>query len=134
MEAWTVVILMLALLTKHFICDFPLQWKYQYANKGTYGHPGGLLHVAIGGVGTIVALASVIGFHAFILWMTVIEVVIHYHMDWAKMNMNEKWGFGPMTSEKFWWLLGFDQWVHHITYVAMIVWIMIYGAYYNVRF
>lgn len=33
------------LFTKHFIVDFPLQaFPYQYQNKGTYGHPGGLLH------------------------------------------------------------------------------------------
>ena len=35
------------LSAKHTAADFFLQTPYQYLNKGTYGHPGGLLHAAI---------------------------------------------------------------------------------------
>ena len=35
------------LMAKHALADFFLQTKYQWANKGRYGHPGGLLHAAI---------------------------------------------------------------------------------------
>jgi len=38
------LLLILLLFTKHFVLDFPLQTKFQWSNKGTYGHPGGLLH------------------------------------------------------------------------------------------
>ena len=34
------------LMVKHALADFYLQTPYQYLNKGTYGHPGGLLHAA----------------------------------------------------------------------------------------
>lgn len=43
------LLLILFLFTKHFIIDFLLQGQYQWKNKGTYGHPGGLLHSALHG-------------------------------------------------------------------------------------
>jgi len=35
------------LMLKHAVADFYLQSSYQYMNKGTYGHPGGIIHSAI---------------------------------------------------------------------------------------
>ena len=35
---------LVVLQIKHFICDYPLQTAYQLRNKGTYGHPGGIIH------------------------------------------------------------------------------------------
>lgn len=53
------IILMIALLfTKHFIIDFPLQTKYQWSNKGIYGHPGGILHAGLHGIGTFFTLLA----------------------------------------------------------------------------
>ena len=50
-------LLLIALLTKHLIVDFPLQaFPYQYKNKGTYGHPGGLLHAGLHLLGTFLVL------------------------------------------------------------------------------
>lgn len=134
MQSMTVVYLFIGLITKHFLCDFPLQTRYQYSNKGTYGHPGGLLHALISVAGTMVALVVVLGYYNFFWWVALLEGVIHYHMDWAKMNLNNKWKLGPLTSEQFWWLLGFDQWIHYLTYAAMIIWLMMFGAYYGVQF
>ncbi len=54
--------LLLALFTKHFVCDFPLQaFPFMYRNKGTYGHPGGLLHAYIHFLGSLVAVGCVTG-------------------------------------------------------------------------
>lgn len=128
MDAMTVVYVFLALITKHFICDFPLQTAYQYKNKGTYGHPGGIVHAAISAAGTLIALVVVLGYSSFFWWIILGEAVIHYHVDWAKMNLNNKWGLGPLTSEQFWWLLGFDQWVHYLTYVAILVTLLVHNA------
>lgn len=80
---------LLLLFVKHFIADFPLQkWAYQYANKGTYGHPGGLLHAGIHVIGTFavfmfmfdqlsLAAVYVAGF------LALLDGVIHYHVDWC---------------------------------------------------
>src|SRR5205809_532082 len=107
-----------AFFIKHFICDFPLQWAYQYKNKGTYGHPGGILHAAIHGAGTLV-VCLIFGLPA---WLALADAVIHYHIDWAKMRLNAHWGLKPDNSEYFWWLLGLDQLLHYLTY-AGLVWI-----------
>ncbi len=115
------VAFLILLQVKHFVCDFPLQGPFQYKNKGTYGHPGGLLHAGIHMLGTIAVFAAC-GFTwtPDILLIVVIEPLIHYHIDWAKMRLNAHFGWGPTTSERFWWLLGFDQLLHQLTYVWMI--------------
>lgn len=42
--------------------------------------------------------------------------VAHYHIDWAKMNVGAHYGLLPNNSEWFWILLGFDQYLHALTY------------------
>jgi hypothetical protein len=46
--------------------------------------------------------------------------VIHYHIDWAKMNVNKKFNLGPTTSEWFWQTLGVDQLLHTLTYIGLV--------------
>jgi Protein of unknown function (DUF3307) len=117
---WLPLLVMLQL--KHFVCDFPLQGPYQYLNKGTYGHAGGLLHCAIHLVGSIFVLCFFM--HSPMFLILGVEFVVHYHVDWAKMNINKRMRWTPTTSEQFWWLLGFDQLLHQLTYVWMI-WMVI---------
>lgn len=104
------------LFTKHFIVDFPLQTKYQWSNKGTYWHPGGLLHAALHGIGTMLCLAVVSPEISVLLGL--FDFVIHYHIDFFKMNINKQLGWGPTTNEQFWWLLGLDQYLHALTYIG----------------
>jgi len=114
----TLTLLLICLFTKHFIIDFPLQWEYQWKNKGKYGHPGGLIHATLHGIGTYLCF---IWFDITIaLVFAVADAVVHYHIDWAKMNLNAHFGWKPESSEKFWWLLGLDQYLHALTYITMI--------------
>ena len=115
----TTLLIFTLLITKHFVVDFPLQAAYQYTNKGTYGHPGGILHAGLHGIGTFLCLMV---FSPFAVLLGIFDMVIHYHIDWAKMNINSKMGWGPTTHEQFWWLLGLDQLLHYLTYVGIIVW------------
>ena len=114
----TTLWLILALFAKHFVVDFPLQVRYQYSNKGTYGHPGGVLHAGLHAVGTLICLYWVAPVAAWYLAMA--DMIIHYHIDWAKLNLNKRLGWGPTTHEEFWWLLGFDQFLHALTYIGMV--------------
>lgn len=107
---------------KHFIIDFLLQKKYQYANKGIYGHPGGLLHAGLHGVGTFLCLVFFVPEWAGFL--AILDAVLHYHIDWAKTNINAYYKWGPNTHEEFWWLLGLDQLLHFLTYVLIIGWVI----------
>lgn len=115
----TTLTLILLLSIKHFICDFPLQaFPYQYKNKGTYGHPGGILHSYIHVLGTWIVL---IKFTPLWVMYGLLDGFAHYHIDWAKMNINKKFGWGPLTSEWFWVAVGVDQLLHMLTYL-FIVW------------
>jgi hypothetical protein len=107
--------------TKHFIFDFPLQGPYQYKNKGTYGHPGGVLHAGLQALGTILVLVWTPLCTGDILILAYGEGFLHYHIDWAKMNLNQYWKLGPTTSEQYWWLLGFDQYLHYLTYLGILL-------------
>ena len=113
--------LILALFTKHLIVDFPLQVRYQWSNKGTYLHPGGLLHAGLHGIATFACFYWYAPQSA--LYLAWIDAIIHYHVDWAKMNINKKYNWAPNTHEEFWWLLGLDQLLHFLTYIAIVAFI-----------
>lgn len=113
----TALWLMLALGVKHLIIDFFLQTRYQYSNKGRYGHPGGILHAALHALGTwaVFVVAT-----PWALTLAVLDAIIHYHVDWSKVNINNYFGWTPTTSEAFWWLLGIDQFLHFLTYIGLV--------------
>ena len=54
-----VLVLLLLLQTKHVIADFFLQNAYIIQNRRVYGHPAGLLHVAIHLLGSLAVLLVV---------------------------------------------------------------------------
>lgn len=111
------MLLLILLFLKHFIVDFPLQKPYQWQNKGTYGHMGGILHSGLHGIGTLIILLFFTNIeNALFLAMT--DAIIHYHIDWAKMNINKRFGY-TLADEKFWWLLGLDQLLHSLTYILI---------------
>lgn len=115
------ILLLLFLLTvKHFVADFLYQPPYQWMNKGTYGHMGGIAHS-----GQHALLTAIILPFFGVTWLTAVgialmEFVIHYHTDWAKMNLNKKMGWGATTHNEFWILLGVDQLIHSLTYLMIV--------------
>lgn len=113
----TELILITLLLTKHFIVDFPLQPKYMYSNKGTYGHPGGILHSFLHSITTWMIFAF---YTKYAIVYAVVDGIVHYHIDWAKVNINKRMGWGPTTHEEFWYLTGVDQFLHALTYIALV--------------
>jgi Protein of unknown function (DUF3307) len=120
------VIFLLSLFQiKHLVCDFFLQAPYQYLNKGKYGHPGGLLHVGIHCMGSIWVMAACRPDLHRMFWLIIGEAIIHYHVDWAKIQIGDKFNWKPTNSDYFWWLLGIDQFVHQITYVVMVYFLLI---------
>jgi hypothetical protein len=117
---WTLFLLQV----KHLIIDWCWQPKYEWSNKGTYGHFGGIRHAGKNAIGTGLALyiglsGSISIGNAFVL--ALLDFVIHYHVDWSKMSLNAKTGWGPLTHPQFWWLTGFDQFLHQITYIGLLV-------------
>jgi len=112
------------LLTKHFLFDFLFQTPFQYENKGIYGHIGGILHSALQALGTFlvfVIVSAVYKSHSLFDLagvFAVLDFVVHYHIDWAKVNIGKALNLSPKNRE-FWWFLGFDQYLHYLTYLLM---------------
>lgn len=109
---------LLILTVKHFICDYPLQTHWQLVNKGTYGHPGGIVHAGIHAIGTTVAFLVITPTLAIGLAIVIGEFLVHYHIDWTKENLIRRMGWTVQDSQ-FWLALGLDQLAHHLTYVAI---------------
>lgn len=122
MTTHTLLLILTLFALKHFLADFLLQGPYQYLNKGIYGHLGGVQHSLIHAVFTGAIVAFFVPTFAIIA--AAIDYTIHYHVDWAKVQINTKYGWGANTHREFWWLLGLDQFLHALTYL-LLVWIML---------
>ena len=104
------------LFFKHWYIDFVDQSMDEVNGKGIYGNWLGIRHSLKHGVGTLIVFAimgeSIEG--AVILGF--LDFVLHYHIDWAKMN----WGNRDIQNPKFWAHLGLDQFAHQLVYLGMI--------------
>ena len=110
---------MLAFQIKHFVCDFLLQTQAIVQKKGVYGHFAGILHAGTHVVGSIPALI-ILGANArTIAILLFAEFVMHYHTDWLKARIDDMRAASGQDSW-FWMMFGLDQFVHQLTYVAMI--------------
>lgn len=109
---------------KHFLLDFYWQPPFMWQNKGTYLHPGGITHSALHGIVTgllVLLFTQSPGLSALICFG---EFVTHYHIDWAKMNINARRGWKCNTHNEFWQLTGLDQLLHQLTYVVIFIVVM----------
>ena len=116
------IVLFALLLVKHFVCDFVLQTPWQIAQKGVYGAPGGLVHSGIHIAGTLVALIAVATPITMIVTVLIVEFIVHYHIDWGKEQTVRRlnWRAGA----RFWNSIGFDQLLHGLTYLAIVVYVI----------
>lgn len=113
------LLLFLLFTIKHFVVDFPLQGEFQWKNKGTYGHLGGILHALLHTVATFIILI----FFVNIWWsflFSILDGLIHYHIDFLKMKTNQITGWRADKDPQFWWLLGLDQFLHYLTYILIV--------------
>ena len=122
--------ILILLTIKHFVVDALLQTPYQYLNKGEFLHPGGILHAGLHGLATIAC------FYSFNLDMMLmhgfVDMIIHYFIDYAKMNIGRKFkwseyvnhNFGDsylrINSNNFFIILVLDQCLHFATYIFLV--------------
>ncbi|EDL3592086.1 DUF3307 domain-containing protein [Salmonella enterica subsp. enterica serovar Newport] len=120
--------LLLALLfVKHFACDYPLQsqWMLQKAAKKGWAFPL-TAHAALHGWFTffIVNMMMLAGDPGFALLMGLADFCAHWAIDyWKAQRTSAEFG-----SRRFWNLLGFDQLLHNLTYLAIIFCYSLYMA------
>lgn len=118
--ASSILLAFIVLSVKHTIADYFLQTPYQFQNKGIYGHPGGLIHSAVH-VSLTLPVFLILPPATIGLALAIIagEYVIHYHVDWGKEQLIERYGL-TQSDPQFWNLFGVDQLAHFLTYVAII--------------
>jgi hypothetical protein len=115
----TALFLVMLLQIKHFVCDGLLQTKDMVHSKGFYGRPLGILHSAIHGAGTLVVFAATGFGWGTVLLFAILDVIIHYHVDYTKENIVRSKGWS-MGVPYFWWMIALDQLLHHMTYLALV--------------
>jgi len=112
-----ILLLLTLFVVKHFIVDFVLQTQEEIEHKGTYLDYRGVTHSVKHGLGTLIILWAVGASFELSCLYGALDLLIHYHIDWAKMNMSRN--LTPQD-RAFWTWLGFDQALHHLTYIMFI--------------
>ena len=86
----------------------------------TYFHPGGILHSDLHVLGTIAAFFVVTPTLLLAAAILIGEFLVHYHVDWSKDQIIRRMGYTAAQRE-FWWAIGADQLIHHLTYIGISV-------------
>lgn len=112
----TAILTLLVLLQiKHWYIDFVDQDMEEVKHKATYLHYLGIKHSFKQGLGTLLCVLAIVGIQYFVFAavLAIVDFVVHYHIDWLKMN----YGNRDITTPAFWNHLGLDQMAHQLTYL-----------------
>lgn len=118
----SIYVLLALLFTKHWYIDFVNQSQKEVDGKGIYGNADGLMHSIKHGVATMLIMYAFVYEPLVSIVVGFIDFVLHYHIDWAKMNINKRYGY-TIEQPAFWAWLGADQLAHSLTYL-WLVWLL----------
>lgn len=129
----TVFVLLIVFQLKHFLADFPLQGPYMLQKfRPDWGFFLPLLaHAAVHGTFTLLITLAVT---PDLWWLAIVDMAIHFTMDRIKASPRYLGRYKALTAKDymaateaekqgntyFWWALGFDQAVHHLTHYGLI--------------
>ena len=117
--------LLLLLQIKHCYADFVMQTYIQTVKKGVWLDPTGVSHTTDHMICTLVAMLIFSFFVPVsaiaILFVTLIEGIVHYLVDYSKV----KYGCKDNTKPIFWTQFGLDQLAHQVTYIWMIWYLLV---------
>jgi len=116
----TIFITLALLFIKHWYIDFVIQTDEEVKHKGIYGNWTGIVHSLKHGLATLIIFIAVDVSVGIALAIALLDIVIHYHVDWTKMNFGNR----DITTPQFWNHLGLDQLAHYLTYL-IAVWLVI---------
>lgn len=109
--------MLLAMTVKHFVADFMLQTHWMAMGKERRESWLGPLavHVLIH-AGLTLLIALVVAPRLW--WIALVDLVVHFFVDRGKAEIGQRccWDF---TKTQYWWLLGFDQFIHQVTNIAI---------------
>jgi hypothetical protein len=115
----SIFIILAILFVKHWYIDFVNQSSEEVAGKGTYGNAHGLMHSIKHGLATFIIMLVFVHYFEVAIMIGFFDFVLHYHIDWAKMNINKKYQY-TIEMPQFWAWLGADQLAHSLTYLFLV--------------
>ena len=128
---------------KHFLADYPLQGAYML-QKFKGGWEWVLPLVAHAGVHGLFTLVISLLVNPALWWLSLVDFVVHFTMDRIKASPNLLGRYKALSAKEFtyifnklgldhpdaqaelkgnkyfWWALGLDQAVHHLTHYVII--------------
>ena len=109
---------------KHFVADYLLQPPWILHGKGDFSKPGGYAHAAIHVCGSLPVLIAGGLSAGWIISLAAAEFAIHYLVDHFKA-VHSRAHPHPTNTLAFWALHGADQLMHHMTYSALLLVILL---------
>lgn len=107
------LLLAAGLALKHVVADFLLQTGWIARGKERrQGWLGPLCLHALGHAGLTLLIALVVAPRLW--WLALADFAIHFAVDRAKSVLGHRGGWGA-EDVRFWWLIGFDQFLHQLT-------------------
>jgi hypothetical protein len=145
----TIFCLLVLFQIKHFVVDYTLQTSYMLQKfRRDWGFFFPLL--AHAGLHATFTLAIVLLFAPHLWWLALVDLVVHFIMDRIKAGPKYLGKFECLSKKEirsmmscanisgvevferefkgntyFWWSLGFDQMIHHLTHYYIIFYIVI---------
>ena len=116
--AATVLVLLVLFQVKHMFADFFLQTPRMLSGRDMYIHRGRAEHAGIHALGSVIVFVLIGAPTLFIVWIVLLEWVVHFHIDWAKARYSMHKQHTPAEAG-FWRAAGLDQACHQLTYLAM---------------
>ena len=114
---YEIFILLILFQVKHFLADYLFQTPYMIGKLNKKGWVLPLLaHAA---VHTFSTLGILLVFAPSLWYLSIFDGVVHFTMDRIKASPNLLNRWGP-DKAYFWWVLGLDQMVHHLTHYTII--------------
>jgi hypothetical protein len=111
----TLLMLLLGLMFKHFLADFPLQSQYMLKKTAAEGWLLPLAaHCAIHGLLTFWVVVPFSGLRLALL-VAVGDFLAHLLVDYWKAHLTHY----TVADKGFWVTLGIDQMLHNFTYIAI---------------
>ena len=121
----SIFLLLVIYQLKHFICDYPLQNAYMLGKFKESGWVKPLLaHTGIHDIATFLIAFAFTNLFFLSLSLAAFDLVVHFIMDRVKASPKMLGRF-DIKDKRFWWSLGLDQMVHHLTHYAIIACIVL---------
>lgn len=124
-----ILLLLIAFQIKHWVCDYPLQTPFMLQKFQREGWVYPLFcHVRVHALFTLLISAAFLSLYSDMsvqdytrisVWAMLTDGLIHFMVDRVKAHpdLGGRW---KSNNPKFWWALGADQMLHHLTHYVII--------------